>query len=144
MAHTEKKVLVQPYSKFIPIPFEIPVVFVRHCISVTYCINIKNPENTCLKSKGIGGGQPHHYQLDVSSLKNIMWEAGPRIISRLTPNEQMWPSAKGASFLWGLGTSSPKHFYIFYLGQHYLRHFATMKQQITPGLGKNKGDISEI
>ena len=31
-------------------------------------------------------------------LKNIMREVGPKI-SRLAPNAQMWPSAKGASFL---------------------------------------------
>ena len=32
----------------------------------------------------------------------------------------------------------------FYLDKHYLRRSETMKQQITPGLGKTKGDNSEI
>ena len=47
-------------------------------------------------------------------LKNIMRETGPRI-SRLAPNAQMWPSAKGASFLKGSGGKLPKKFYIFIL-----------------------------
>ena len=70
-------------------------------------------------------------------LKNIMREAGTRI-SRLALNAEMWPSAQVRVFCRGRGASSPRKFYIFYLGKCYL------KQQITPGLGKTKGDISEI
>ena len=46
-------------------------------------------------------------------------------------------------FCRGLGASCSRKFYIFYVGKCYLRHSETMKQQITPGLEKTKGDISE-
>ena len=67
-----------------------------------------------------------------------MREAGPRL-SWLAPNAQMWPSAKGASFFRGLGASSPKKF-IFFILENVI---CAMKQQITLGLGKTKGNISE-
>ena len=73
-----------------------------------------------------------------------MWEAG--LISRLVPNAQMWPLVPKVRVLCrGLGASSPRKFYILNLEKCYLmRHSETMKQKITPDLGKSKGDISEI
>ena len=71
-------------------------------------------------------------------LKNIMREAGTRI-SMLALNAEMWPSTQVRVFCRGRGGASfPRKFYIFYLGKCYL------KQQITPGLGKTEGDISQI
>ena len=72
-----------------------------------------------------------------------MREAGPRI-SRLAPNAQMWPSAVRREFFVRIWGKLPKRISYFYLGKRYLRHAETMKQQITPALGKTKGDISEI
>ena len=70
-----------------------------------------------------------------------MREAGPRI-SRLAPNAQMRPSAKGASFLQESGSQLPIEILYFFILENAI--YGTMKQQITLGLGKTKGDISEI
>ena len=72
------------------------------------------------------------------ALKNIMREAGPRI-SRLVC--QVWPSVVRCEFFKG---KLPKKMLYFHLGKRYLWHSETMKQQITPDLGKTEGDISEI
>ena len=47
-------------------------------------------------------------------------------------------------FFVGVWGKLPKKILYFYLGKRYLQHSETMKQQITPGLGKTKGNISEI
>ena len=75
-------------------------------------------------------------------LKN-MWEAGLRITSPAL-NAQMWLSVVRCEFFVGVWGKLPKKILYFYLGKCYLQFSETMKQQITPGLGKTKGDISEI
>ena len=54
-----------------------------------------------LRFQGLEALDAHaiHKKQTCQVLKNIMREAGPRI-SRLAPNAQMWPSAKGVSFLY--------------------------------------------
>ena len=75
---------------------------------------------------------------DLSSCEKYYAGSRDERISRLALNAEMWPSAQVRVFCRGRGASSPRKFYIFYLVKCYL------KQQITPGLGKTKGDISEI
>ena len=62
--------------------------------------------------------------------------------SRLPPNTQMWPSAKGASFFVGVRKPASLQNFIFFNKENAI--CGTLKQQITPGLEKTKGDISEI